>query len=127
MMHQLLDGAACEQAKVNQHLVVARASAVNLLAHVAKPLCEQQFHLAVHIFNAFFNGKLARLNFGVDVSQLGSEHRQFIGCEQPNAFEHSDVSQRAKHIVACQVHIHFAVTPHGVAFNIVVHRNRFFP
>ncbi len=127
MVHHILEFAAYEQAQVDQHLVVARAARVNFLAHVAKAAGEHQLHLRVHILDAVFNLESARLNLGVDVAQLGGERAQLIGGEQSYGFEHGDVGQRAQHIIARKIHVHFAVAAHRVTLHVVVELHRLFP
>ena len=44
-VYYLLQFVTGEEFQVDEHLVVARPSAMYLLAHVAQPLCEHQLHL----------------------------------------------------------------------------------
>ena len=127
MVHQFFDGTAYEEAQIHQHLVVATATAVNLLAHIAQAAGEQQFHLAMHIFHAVLDGKLASLYLGIDISQFCHKCGEFAARKQPYRFEHSDVCQRAQHIISSQIHIHLAVATHGVGLYIVVYFYVLFP
>ena len=127
MTHKFLYGATDEQAQIHKHLVVAAASAVNLLTHIAKALSEEQFHLAMHVFNAVFYLKLSFFYLCIYLAQFAGENAQFIGSEQFYRLQHNDVRQRAKHVITRQIHIHLTVATHCVSLYIVVHRNGFFP
>ena len=50
---------ADEEFQIDQHLVVAAASRMYLLADVAQAACEHQFHLRMHILHAFLNDELS--------------------------------------------------------------------
>ena len=126
-MHHIFNLAADKEAKVHEHLVVARAARVDFLAHIAKAAREHQFHLRVHILNAVFNHEFASLNLGVNLAQGSGEQGKFVGGEQIDGLQHSDVGDRAKHVVASQIEVHFTVAPHGVGFHIVVNLYVFFP
>ena len=79
--HEVFNLAANEKAQIHEHLVVARASGVDFLPHVAKTAGEHQFHLRVNIFNSVFNQEIPCFYFSVDFAQGSSEHFQLIGGE----------------------------------------------
>ncbi len=83
---------AVEEFEVDKHLVVARTSRVNLLAHVAQSLGEHLLHLRVNVLNAVLDDKLTCLDFGSDVVQLGIKSLVVFTGEQTDALEHGDVS-----------------------------------
>ena len=62
---------ADEEFKVYQHLVVARAPAVYLLAHVAQAARKHKLHLRVYVLHAVLDCELSALACGVDTLQLG--------------------------------------------------------
>ena len=118
---------AGKQFQVQQHLVVARASAVYFLSYIAQASGQHQFHLRVHVFHPVFNGKLAAFGQGVEVFQLGQQLGQFVGSEQPDAFQHGDVCHRAQDVILRQVEVHFAVAPYRKAFYVFVYLDGFLP
>ena len=64
---------ADEEFQIDQHLVVAAASGVYLLAHVAEPTGEQQFDLRVHVFYVVLDDEPSFPYLGEDVPQLGQQ------------------------------------------------------
>lgn len=80
-----------EEFKVYQHLVVARASAVNLLAHVAKLARKHELHLRMNILYTVLNDKLAALAHGIDVLQFGQKCLKLVAAKQSDRLEHGDV------------------------------------
>ena len=117
-MRNLLAG---EELEVEQHLVVARAAAVYLLAHVAQLAGEHELYLRMDVLDAVFDDELAPFGQGVDLLQLGQELLQLGGGEQADALEHGDVGHGAQYVVLGQVEVHFAVAPHGEALDILVY------
>lgn len=117
----VLDLLAGEELEIEQHLVVARAAAVYLLAHVAQLAGEHELYLRMDVLDAVFDDELAPLGQGVDLLQLGQELLQLGGGEQADTLEHGDVGHGAQHVVLSQVEVHFAVAPHGEALDILVY------
>ena len=106
---------AYEQLEVNQHLVVATAAGVYLLAHVAQPTGQHQFDLRVYVFYAVLNREASLAYLREDVPQLSQQGLQFVLLEKPDALEHGDVRHRAKHVGLSQIHVHLAVASDGEA------------
>ena len=127
VMHHLFNFASNKETKVDQHLVVARASGVNFLAHIAQTAGEHQFHLRMHVFNTLFYHKFSHFIFRINIAKGSGERSQFVGREEVDGLKHGDVGDGAQHIVARQIEVHFAVATHGVGFHIVVHRHILFP
>ena len=81
-LHQLGNVAqlvASEQFQVDEHLVVARAPAVYLLAHVAQPAGEHQLHLRMDVFHSVLYLEAALGSLAVDGAQLGKQLPQLVG------------------------------------------------
>ena len=74
-VHQLVAG---EELEVYQHLVVARAARVYLLAHVAELAGEHQLHLRVYVFHAVFDDKPALVGHVVDVLEFGGKRHELV-------------------------------------------------
>ena len=108
---------ADEQLQVHQHLVVATASRVNLLAHVAEPAGEHQLDLRVHVLDAFLYDEPPFPYFREDVSQFGQQLLQFFFLDESDALEHCDVCHRTEHVGLGQVHVHLAVASDGETFD----------
>ena len=92
-----------------------------LLAHIAQPAREHQFHLRVYVFHSLLDDELSALGLSVDALQLVEQEVEFVAGEQADGFEHGDVSHGAEHIVLGEVEVHFAVATYGKAFNIFVY------
>ena len=118
---------ACEELQVNEHLVVARATRMDLLAHVAEALREHQLHLRVHILHAVLNNKLSAVGHVIDALQLGKELLQLIFLKQPDALKHGYVGHGAQHVIFGEVEVELAVTSHGETLYLLVHFKVFFP
>ena len=118
---------ACEELQVYQHLVVARASGVYLLSHVAQLLCQHQFHLGVYVLYAVFNYELAFFGYGVDVLEFSKELWQLFLAEQSDAFEHGDVRHASQYVILGEIEVQFSVASYGEAFYLLVHFKVFFP
>ena len=123
----LLNLCAGEEFQVEQHLVVARASAVYLLAYIAQAAGQHQFHLRVYVFHSVFYHEFSFFGLRVDVLQRGKQLFQFVGSQQADAFEHGDVGHGAKYVVLGQVEVHFTVASHREAFDVFVYLNGFLP
>ena len=61
-----LDLCARKEFQVEQHLVVTRTAAVNLLAYIAQTARQHQFHLRMDILDALFDDKFAPLGGCID-------------------------------------------------------------
>ena len=105
---------AQEQFEVHQHLIVARASRVDLLACVAEPPREHQLHLGVHVLRAGFDLEASGLDFGGDLPQSRGQRLQLLAGQQADLLEHGDMRQRPFDVVARQPHVQLAVLSHGV-------------
>jgi len=116
-----------EQFEVEQHLVVARTSAMYLFTHVAQLAGEHEFHLRVYVLHTLFDNKFATFSNGVDILQFGQQHLQFVGGQQADALQHGDVSHGAQHVVLGQIEVHFAVASDGEPFNLFVYLYVLFP
>ena len=125
--YQLPDLCTRVQFQIQQHLVVARTSAMYLLADIAQAACKHQFHLRMNVFHALFDHELTAVGHGIDVFQLRQQNRQFFFCEQPDAFQHRYMSHRAKNVVFSQVKVHLAVLTYGKCFDFLVYLYIFFP
>ncbi len=111
--------AACEELQVHQHLVVAAASRVYLLAHVAQPPCEHELYLRVHVLHTLLDAEVPRKDFPAYGAQFGEQCLQFTGREQSDAFQHGDVGHAAQHVALGQVEVHLTVSAHGEAFYLL--------
>ena len=118
---------AGKELQVDEHLVVARTSAVDLLAHVAQLACEHELHLRVNILYAILDDKLAFLARVVDGLQLREQGLQLIAAKQSDALEHGDVGHGAQHVVLSEIKVHLAVAAHGEALNLLVYLKVLFP
>ena len=118
---------AREELQVHQHLIVARASRVYLLAHVAQSACEHQLHLRVNVLYAVFDDERSLRALRVDVAQFGEQERQLLSVYESDAFEHGDVGHATEHVVGCQEEVHLAVSSHGEALNLRIHLEILFP
>ena len=108
------------QFQVDEHLVVAAASAVNLLAHVAQTACEQEFDLRMHILDALLYLETAFLGIAVDAAQFGQQGVQLVAGEQSDALQHGDVGHRAQHVMASQIEVELTVSANGETGNFFV-------
>ena len=127
LLGDILQLVACEQLQIDEHLVVARASAVYLLAHVAQFLGEHSLYLRVNVFHAVVDDKLSAFADAVDVFQFGEQRRELFLLEQSDAFEHGDVSHGAEYVVFGEIEVHLAVASYGEAFDLLVYLKVFFP
>ncbi len=118
---------AQEEFQIDQHLVVARASRVDLLAHVAQAARQQQFDLRVDVLDLRFDAEIPRLDLGGDRFEPLGQTGQFVGRQEADRFEHADVGQRAADVVARQAQVERAVFAHGVAFDQRVRVVAFIP
>ena len=118
---------AGEELQVYEYLVVARASRVYLLAHVAQFAGEHQFHLRVNVLDAFLYHELAPLALFINAFQLGQQHGQLVLADEPDTLEHGDVGHRAQHVVWCQIEVHLAVASHSEPLYLGVNLKVFFP
>ena len=123
----ILELMASEEFEVNEHLVVARASAVYLLAHVAQLACEEHLHLRVDILYIIFDNKLSPLACLVDILQFGKQLGEFVFLKQTDGFEHGAMCHGAKYIIFGKIHIHLAVATHSESLNLLVYLKIFFP
>ena len=115
------------QFQIHQHLVVAAASAMDLLAYIAQAAGKNQLHLRMHILNAFFDLEVPCNGICIDLLHLGKEHIEFVFLKQADAFEHCDMSHRAKHVEWSEIEIHFPISSNRIAFDVFVNLDRFFP
>ena len=90
---------AHKELQINQHLVVARASRVNLLAHVAELACEHKLHLRVYIFDTLLNDEVALLGLRQQLGKSGEQLLQLALLEKPYSFEHLYMSHRSLDVV----------------------------
>ena len=126
-LSHLADFIAREKLEVNEHLVVARASAMYFLPHVAQFAGEHEFHLRMHVFDTILNDKIARLCHLIDGTQFAKKNGQFLVGNQADAVQHRDVCHRAKHVILRQIKIEFAVMADREAVNLFRHMNRLLP
>ena len=123
-VHQLVAG---EELEVYQHLVVARAARVYLLAHVAELAGEHQLHLRVYVFHAVFDDKPALVGHVVDVLEFGGKRHELVVGEQTYRLQHGDVGHRAQHVVLGEIEVELAVAAHGEALYLLVYFKILFP
>ena len=71
-----------KELQVEQYLIVARPTGMNLLAHIAQFARQQQFYFGVNILHAFLDLELAPLTTRVNAPQGSHQPREFIGFEQ---------------------------------------------
>ena len=90
-LHELVTG---EEFQVDQHLVVARAPRVYLLAHVAQLTGEQHLHLRVNVLDVVFDDELTTVGQLVDALQLLKERGQLVLANQSYRLEHGDMGHR---------------------------------
>lgn len=117
----VLDLLAGEELEVEQHLIVARTTAMYLLAYVTQLAGEHELYLRMDVLDAILNDELTPLGQGINLLQLGQKLLQFVFLKQSDTLEHGDVSHGAQHVVLGQVKVHFAVAPHGEALDILVY------
>ncbi len=122
-----LELVAREEFQVDEHLVVARAAGVDLLAEVAELAGEEEFDLRVDILHIGFDNELTFLALAVDAAQGVEELRQFIVAEESDALEHGDVGHGAQHVVFGEVEVHLAVAANGEALYLFVDFKVLFP
>ena len=67
---------AHKEFQIDKHLIVTRATRVNLLTHIAKLARKHQLHLRVDILNALLYHKLATLNALSNTLQRLKQHRK---------------------------------------------------
>ena len=120
LFHNLAQCGAGEQFQVNQYLIVSGASAVYLLAHIAKGTRQQQLYLRVNVLDVVLNDKLPTLTQGVNLAQLLQQLRQLVIADEAYAVEHRDVGHAAQHVIFCQIEVHLAVTTYGEALYLLV-------
>ena len=118
---------ARKELQVYQYLVVTRTARVNLLAHVAQLARQHQLDLRVDILHAVFYHELATLAYSVDVLQFCQKQGQLVLADQPDTFEHGDMSHRAQHIVWSQIEIHLTVSTYGEPLYLGIHLEILFP
>ena len=113
--------------QVNKHLVVARTSAMNLLANVTQGTSQHQLHLRMDILDALFNHKLAFHGDVVNLFQFVEQDTQFISRKQSDALQHSDVGHAAQYVVWSQIEVHLSVSADGEPLNLFIYLCGFFP
>ena len=122
-----LDLVAHIELEVDEHLVVAASTRMDLLADIAQAAREDEFHLAMDVLNAFFDDETAFEGIAVNLLHLTKQDVEFIAGEQADAFEHSDVRHGAKHVVGGEIEVHLAVATDGIAFDVLIDLDGFFP
>jgi len=111
---------AQEKFEVHQHLIVARAARMDLLARVAQPPREHQLHLRVDVLGVRLDREASGFDLGGDLFQSGGQLLQFGGGQQPDLFEHGDVGQRPLDVLLRQPHVQFAVVADGIFLDHLV-------
>ena len=121
---QLMTG---EELQVNQHLIVARTTRVDLLSHIAQTAGEDHLHLRVDILDTLFYHKLATLCREIDVFQLSEQLGELIMLQKSDGFEHGDMCHRTQHIVFRQIEVHLTVSSDGETLYLLVDLKVLFP
>ena len=89
--HHLFQFMTDEELQVDKHLVVARATGMDFLTHIAQAAREQQLHLRVDVLDALLDDELATLALVVDVAQCVEQLLQLLLLEQSDGFQHGDM------------------------------------
>ena len=113
--------------KVDEHLVVAASTRMDLLADVAQAARKDEFHLAMDVLDAFLDDETAFEGIAIDQLHLTKQDVKFIAGEQADTFEHGDMRHGAKHVVGGEIEVHLAVATDGIAFDILIDLDGFFP
>ena len=122
-----LDLVAHVELEVDEHLVVAASARMDLLADVAQAAREDELHLAVDVLDALLDDETAFAGIAVDLLHLAEQDVELVTGEQADAFEHGDVRHRAKHVEGRKIEVHLAVASDGVAFDVLIDLDGFFP
>ncbi len=126
-LRHLAELVAREELEVDEHLVVARAAAVDFLAHGAEPARKHEFDLRVHVFDAVFYDEASLKGFGVDAAQFAQEHGQFVVGNEADAVEHGDVGHGAEYVVGGEQEVELAVVAYCEAIYLVGHAHGLLP
>ena len=100
---------------------------MNLFPHVAQFTGEEQFHLRVHVFHAFFDDEASGFDVGMDAAQFFQQHRQLVLAEQSDGFQHGDVRHGTQYVVPGQIQIKFTVAADRELFYFLIDFRIFFP
>ena len=116
-----------EELQVHEHLVVARASGVDLLAHFTQLAGEQQLHLRMDVLDVVFQGEIPGCDALGDASEGGVQRGVFLRAEQPDLLKHLDVRAGALHVVACQPEVEHPVVADRETIDGLCRRSSFIP
>ena len=100
---------------------------MDFLAYVAQFASQHQFHLRMDILYPFLNNKFSFFNLCMNITELSQKLFQLVGLQQPDAFQHGNVSHRAQHISLCQVKVHLAVTSDSKPLYLILNLKSFIP
>ena len=106
-----------EELDVHEHLVVAGAPGVDLLAGVAQRAGQEQLDLGVDVLDILLQAEAAVLDGREDLLQLRGEALPFGAFQQPDAFQHPDVGQGSLDIVFRKLQVQDAVAADGECFD----------
>ena len=111
---------AQEEFQIDQHLIVARAAGVDLLAHLAQTPREQQFDLRVDVLRPLLDLEPPLLDLASDLFQPRQQGLQLVGRQQADVFQHPDVGHRPFDVVPGQPHVELTVVAHRETFDHLV-------
>ena len=119
-VEQLLDGhtdiqqlVAHEQLEVDEHLIVARAARVNLLADVAELLGEHELDLRVHVLDTLLDVECHVLDGLLYLGQPLEQQVKLLLGQQADALEHLYVGHGTLDVIARKAQVQLAVIAHG--------------
>ena len=99
--------------QIDQHLIVTRATRVNLFAHIAQLAGQHQLNLRVNILDTLLDHKFTALGRCVNLCQRFKQHIQLLFFEQTDALQHTNMRHRALDIIFSQSQIQFTIATYG--------------
>src|SRR5690606_29299320 len=110
------------QLEIQQHLVIAGTTTVDLLAYITQSSCKHQLNLRVDVFYPFFNPDTLSTCYPVQLPQLSKEQIQFLTLEKTYRLQHYNMGHTTKDIKLCQFGIQFSVTTYREVLYLLVNR-----
>ncbi|MNR02594.1 hypothetical protein D3C85_1184500 [compost metagenome] len=81
--------------QIHENLIITRTSAMDLFTGISNTLCQQPFHLGVHIFYRILNCEFTRFNICIDIFKFFLDIYQLFSGQQSDTFQHFNMGQRA--------------------------------
>ena len=115
LAHRPPDALPGKKLQVHQHLVIAGASRMDLLAYIPKAARKLGLHLGMHILHLLIYTETSLAGIPVEALQLRQQDGQLFSGKQPHLAEHSDVGGGAHNVVRGEHQVQFPVPAHRKA------------